>query len=143
MGGLSLSTKGKLSKPGTGGSGPKSGQVEVEPNLNQLITLPMQFGYWDNVTHAIIRDVGVTATFQNCVIDQIEDKLGGAAENYVEIAYTYIGDTALFKAFIPGFTDPLTSQNFQLAYDDGGKTEYTGFWIKSIHSSPITLDWLD
>lgn len=143
MGGLSLSTKGKITSPGTGGTGPKSGQVEIEPNLNQLITLPMQYGYWDNITHQIIRDVGVTATFQNCVIDQIEDIMSSPAENFIEIAYTYLGDSEMFKVFIPGFTDSLTSQNFQLAYDDGGKIEYTALWLKSIHSSPIILDWKD
>jgi len=125
MQGVSIATKGKVVY--AGGRGPHKGEIEIEPNVWQLLVVPTAYGYFDTNTGKLVNDRNTPSTIKNYVMDQIEYVEGSAAENYIEIANAYI--------------DPLTTQNFPLGYDDGGKLEYTAFWIKSIHSNTITIEW--
>lgn len=139
MQGVSLATKGHIVY--AKGRGPHKGEIEIEPNVWQLLVVPVAYGYFDTNTGKIVNDKDTPSTIKNYVMDQIEYIEGNPAENYVEIANAYIGDENAYRGYIPGLTDPDTTQNFPLGYIDGDKLEYTAFWIKSIHNSTITIEW--
>lgn len=141
MGGISLATKGVI-VPETGKDiSIEKGIVEIEPDRWQLITIPVQFGYFDTTSGGLVHDWTTVARIKEYVCDQIEYKLGGSASNYIKIANCYIGDEDMFRNFVPGVTNPSSSQNFPLAVMDGANLEYTAFWIRSIYPSSIQVEW--
>ena len=75
------------------------------------------------------------------MLDQIAYKMGSQAETYVEIVNCFIGDENSFRSFIPGFTNPASSQNFPLAIADGPNKEFVPFWLHNIHIEPIEIEW--
>jgi len=117
------------------------GRIEIEPNRWQLISIPIQYGYWDDTQHKLVHDGVTLAKIYNYVVKQIEDVYGVSCETMVEVFNTYIGDKNKYYNFIPGVTDPLSVHNFELAYQDGSNLEFTGFWIKSIHNANFYIDW--
>jgi hypothetical protein len=118
-----------------------NGEVQIEPEIWQMITIPVVYGYWDTTNHLLVHDGSTIATIKNYVFDQIADNLGSPAQNHISSAHTYIGDNNFFYNYIPNVTNPLSSHNFPLAYADGDRIEYVAFWIKSINVSPIVIVW--
>lgn len=117
------------------------GEIEIEPNRWQMLSVPVMFGYWDNITHKLIHDNQTIATIKNYILNQIEDIMGNPIELYIKSVHTYIGDNNFYYNFIPNVTNPLSIHNFPLAYLDGDKVEYVGFWIQSIHNDNIIIKW--
>lgn len=117
------------------------GEIELEPNRWQMIAVPVMFGYWDSTNSQLVHDGLTVATIKNYVLDQIADTMGGVAETYIESAHTYIGDNNFYYNYLPGVTNSLSVHNFPLAYLDGDRVEYVGFWIKSIHTDNIIIRW--
>jgi len=122
------------------GTGVGSGEIQIEANTWQLISIPVRYGYWDMSQHKLVHDGVTVARIKNYFFDQIEDKYGDPA-NFIEIANTFFGDEGYYRAYIPGVTNPNSDNNFPLAYVDGARVEYTGFWVKSISSSDIVIEW--
>lgn len=125
---------------------PKSGlcsgdEIEIEPNRWQMISIPIQHGYWDSTTHQHVHDESTIATIKNYVVDQIEDVYGVPAEDMIEVFNTYIGDVHKMYNYVCGVTIDTSEHNFPLAYNDDGEIEYCGLWIKSIHPTPFTIEW--
>ncbi len=117
------------------------GCIEIEPNRWQLVTIPVQYGYWDNTTHSHIHDDVTIARVENYIVDQIEDVYGVSCDTMVEVFNAYIGDHNHFYNYVVGVTDEANSNNFELTFDDGICKEYTAFWVKSINPTPFTIIW--
>lgn len=122
---------------GVGATVGGKGSIELEPGW-QLISIPIQFGYWDATNNLLVHDGTTVAKFSNYVLAQIEDLYGTGK---VEIANTYTGDAQAFYSFVPGVTPDSSPNNFQLVYADGDNEEISGFWLKSLHSTTMTIDW--
>ena len=112
------------------------GTIEIESNW-QLCAIPVEFGYWDSVTHELIHD-NTVAKFKNYVLDQIDDIHG---EGCIEVANAYTGDSNAFFSYVPGSTPENSPHNFSLMYNDGINKEITGFWIKNTSGSPVVITW--
>lgn len=125
-------------------SGVGGGYVDIEQNW-QMLSLPVRWGFWSSTEHRHIHDGVTPATIYNYVIVQIEDLYGVSADTMVEVCNTLIGGQGNYWNFVPGITNPLSPHNFQLSYFDpgAGDYEYTGFFIKSIHSTSFTIQWGD
>lgn len=119
------------------------GEIEIEPDRWQLISIPIRYGYWDTGSSQLIHDGVTVARVKNYVMDQIEDIYGGNAEDYIEVVNAYFGDNDFFYNYIPGVTNPLSPHNFELTFVDGARLEVTGFWVKSVHSSSLIIKWGD
>jgi hypothetical protein len=117
------------------------GEIQIESDRWQLITVPVIYGYWDTSNHVLVHDGVTIARVKNYVLDQIEDIMGNPVQSYIKVVNTYIGDNNYFYNYIPGVTNPLSTHNFPLAYLDGDRVEYVAFWIKSIHTSDIIIKW--
>lgn len=128
----------------SGGGGIGSGIIEIE-NGFQMLGIPVDFGYWDAVTHKHVHDNTTPATVHNYIITQIEDTYGAAANTMIEICNTLIGGQGNYWNFVPGVTNPLSPHNFQMSYLDSGagSQEVTGFFIKSVHATLFTIKWGD
>jgi len=120
------------------------GNLQVEDGF-QLLSIPVEFGYWDITTHQHIHDGVTRANIKNYVMDQIEDKTGLAANTQVEFANTYPGDLGVFRTYVPGVTNGLSTNNFELVYYDVSgaitRKEPMGFWIKTVTGASFTLEW--
>ena len=122
----------------TGGmEGFGSGTVQIEQGW-QLISIPVQYGYWDVSTHALIHDNDTSAKFKNYVMDQIEDLYG---VDKIEVANTYTGDVQTFYSYVVGSTPESSIHNFKLVYQDGSNYEISGFWVKSLNTNPMIVSW--
>lgn len=113
------------------------GSITLEPGW-QLCAIPIKNGYWSVDIHKHVHTNSVEAKIKNYVIDQIDDLYG---PGLIEVANTYIGDVQAFYSFIPGVTPSTSSHNFKLVNEDDGFDEISGFWIKSIHTEPISINW--
>ena len=120
-----------------------NGEIQIEENRWQMITIPVTYGYWDISLHQIINDNTTIATIKNYVFDQIGDIMSNPVQNYIQSAHAFIGDNNFFFNYFPVITNPLSSHNFPLSYNDETRTEYTAFWIRSLHTSPIIIKWGD
>jgi hypothetical protein len=118
-----------------------SGEIQIEPDRWQMITIPVMFGYWDTSSHQLIHDGMTTAYVKNYLLDQIEDNMGSPIQNYIRVVNTFIGDNNYYWNFVPGVTNPLSVHNFPLAYLDGERVEYVAFWLRSIHTDNIIVRW--
>jgi len=116
-----------------------SGIIEIESGW-QLISIPIQYGYWDIGT-GHVHDGTTPAKIKNYLVDQIEDVQGVQCNTLIEVFNTYPGDVGGFLSFVPGVTNPLSSNNFPLIYEDGSYKECLGFWVKNISGSPFTIVW--
>jgi hypothetical protein len=113
------------------------GTIQLEPSW-QLISIPVDYGYWDSVNHVHVHDDVTVAKFKNYVLDQIEDLYG---TGNVEVANTYTGDAQAFYSYVVGSTPESSFHNFQLIYDDSGNREIAGFWIKMTTTSGVVITW--
>lgn len=116
-----------------------SGTIEIESNAWQLVAIPIEFGYWEN--GGFIHDTDVRANVYNYVIKQIEEIYNQPANQLIEVMNTYIGDNRFFYSYVPGFTNPNSDHNFKFIYNDNGMKEIVGFWVKSISSQDIHINW--
>jgi len=75
---------------------------------------------------------------------------GVAQEDLFEVfnAYPYTegpnGSSRQFLSYVPNVTNPASSNNFQLIYEDSnGEKEISGFWVKTkdYPGKPITFNW--
>lgn len=114
-----------------------SGTIQIEQGW-QLIAIPVQYGYWNSITHSLVHDGVTVARFKNYVLDQIEDLYGSGT---VEVANTYTGDSQIYYSYVVGSTPESSPNNFQLIYQDGASFEISGFWIKSLNATPMTIGW--
>jgi hypothetical protein len=122
----------------TGGvEGFGSGTIQIEYGW-QLISIPVQYGYWDTNTHSLVHDDITVARFKNYVLDQIIDLYGSGT---VEVANTYTGDQQAFFSYVVGSTPESSPHNFRLVYEDEGNFEISGFWIKSVNVNPMIIGW--
>ena len=115
--------------------------LEIEPDRWQMVSIPIRYGYWDSVNHSHIHDDITPATIKNYIIDQIEDVYGVQADTMIEVINTYVGDKHKMWNYVSGITIDSSEHNFPLAYIDGGKVEYCGLWVKSIHTTPFNIKW--
>jgi hypothetical protein len=113
------------------------GTIELE-NGWQMIACNIKYGFYDKNLHRLVHDNVTIARIKNYIIDQIDDLYG---EGMIEVANTYTGDNNFFYSYIPGITPNNSPNNFYLSYDDNGSIEITGFWIKSLNSSTMTISW--
>ena len=105
----------------------------------QMVAIPIRFGYWSATLHEHVHDDSTVATFENYVLDQIDDLHG---TDLVEVANTYPGDTQAFFSYVVGSTPTSSPHNFQLVYTDGASQEISGFWIKVVGpSAPYLITW--
>jgi len=147
MGGLSLVTKGMLCRPGISDSTAVivSGEIELEPNVWQLIAVPVIHGYWDTNTSSLVTSTSIIARVKNYIVAQLEDKYVGGGEtigDYVEIINTYFGDINAFYTWNAAAPPPDASpHNFPLVYVDGTRKEVAGIWVKSVTASLMILEW--
>ncbi len=119
------------------GSAFGKGTIELENNW-QLCAVPVEFGYYSTTQHELIHDSTTVAKFKNYILDQINDLYG---EGLIEVANAYIGDLNSFYSYVPESTPESSPHNFSLIYTDGVNKEITGFWIKSVATSPMTISW--
>jgi len=123
---------------GTVCSGIGSGSIELDYDW-QMISIPIQYGYWDSTSHAHVHDSVTLAKFENYVLDQITDLYG---TGIIEVANTYIGGNGFFWNYVVGSTPAASPHNFQLAYVDNTFVEYTGLWIKVVGvGGPYVITW--
>lgn len=115
------------------------GYIQLETGW-QIIATPVLYGYWDDTTHTHVHDNVTTAKFENYIYDQIVDLYGSGK---IEVATTFLGDNQFFWGYIPGITPSTSPHNFQLVYIDGSYQEIAGYWIKSLHSTTMTIQWGD
>ena len=115
------------------------GEIVIEPNRWQLVSIPVEYGYWDQNSHKLVHNTQTYATIYNYVVLQIEDVYGVPASSMVEVFNTYIGTENFYYNFVPGKTNPSSIHNFKLAYRDGLDIEYTGFWVKSVHDHTFVI----
>lgn len=73
-----------------------SGEIQIEPERWQMITVPVIYGYWDSTNHQLIHDGQTIARIKNYVLDQIADIMGSSVENFIRSTHTYIGDNNYF-----------------------------------------------
>ena len=118
----------------------KGAIIEIEKGW-QLLSIPIKNGYYDKDKKSLIHKTSVLANIQNYILDQIEDLYNVKASDYISIANTYTGDNQFFYNYIPGVTNPLSTNNFNFVYNDGVNEEYVGLWIKSISDIPFTIKW--
>ena len=119
-------------------SGTDSGSIELE-SAWQLISIPIEFGYWDSTAHEHVHDGTTVAKFKNYVLDQIDDLHGTGV---VQIANTFTGDAQMFFSYVVGSTPDGSPHNFSLCYNDGVNKEFSGFWIRIIGAAaPYTITW--
>ena len=90
-----------------------NGNIKLQNDVWQLIAIPR-----------------MTTTVKEYFVDRLAAKYNLAAEDMIEICTAYFGDENKFRSYIPGITNPLTSNNFPLIYDDASSKEITGFWVK-------------
>ena len=114
-----------------------SGSIQLEPGW-QLVSVPIQHGYWNSTTHAHVHDDVTIAKFENYVYEQIEDLYG---TGNVEVANTYLGDVQAFWSYVVGSTPTSSPHNFQMVYEDGPHYEISGFWIKMTTTSGLVITW--
>ncbi len=139
---VSLATKGMIVKDHNYGVGINFGaEIQIDPDRWQLISIPVQYGYFDTVNGEFEHDEVTIATIKNYVMDQISYIMNDVAEHFIQLANSYFGDEDAFRSYIPGVTNPNSMHNFPLAYEDNEQIEYTAFWIRSIHADPITIKW--
>lgn len=114
-----------------------SGTIQLEYGW-QLISVPVQFGYWNTNMHSLVHDGITVAKFKNYILDQITDLYGPGT---IEVANTYTGDQQAFFSYVVGSTPESSPHNFKLVYDDEGNLEISGFWIKSVNVNPMIIGW--
>jgi len=119
------------------------GSIQLEFGW-QLIAIPIDYGYWDSITHAHVHNDVTRAKAENYVMDQIEDLYATVSgiETIVEVANTYTGDQQAFFSYVVGSTPTSSPHNFQMVYSDGANQEISGFWIKIIGpNAPYLITW--
>lgn len=119
------------------GTGIGAGSIQIEVGW-QLITIPIEYGYWDTTITGHVHDGVTRAKFENYVYDQIYQTVGSGM---VEVANAYFGDANKFYSYVVGSTHTASEHNFQLIYDDGIHREISGFWIKSTAAAPFIIYW--
>jgi len=129
---------------GTICSGIGGGYIDIEPGF-QMISVPITHGWWSSTAHEHVHDDTTVANVYNYIIQQIEDIYGVDGDTMIEVFNTLIGGQGNYWNFVPGVTNPASPHNFQLAYSDpgAGSYEYTGFFVKSIHSTSFIIQWGD
>jgi len=114
------------------------GAIQLEQGF-QLISIPVQFGWWDSTIHKHVHDGVTIAKFKNYVLDQIIDLYG---LHVVEVANTYTGDQQAFYSYVVGVTPESSPHNFKLVYNDNDNFEISGFWINIIgDDTPYLISW--
>jgi len=135
---IPLVTKGMIS-PRKGGL--LEGEIEIEPDRWQLISLPVKYGYYNIIDNEIKRSKTVRATIYNYVVTQLETVYSDDIENLIGVVNTYIGDNNFFWNYVPGFTPEESEHNFKLIYDDGPREEIVPFWIRSKVNYNMIIKW--
>lgn len=119
-------------------SGIDNGSIELEFAW-QLISIPIEFGYWDSGTHQHVHDGITIAKFKNYVLDQMTDLYG---TGIVQVANTFTGDHQAFYSYVVGSTPESSPHNFSLCYNDGLNKEFSGFWIRIVGgAAPYNITW--
>lgn len=72
------------------------GSIEIEPNVWQLVAIPVEHGYWDTGNHTLVHETETRAKIHNYVVTQLEDKYNKPASDLVEVINTYVGDNNFF-----------------------------------------------
>lgn len=90
------------------------GSIKIQNDVWQLISIPVK---------------GVTV--KEYFVDRLASKYSILPEDIVDICTAYFGDENRFRSYIPGITNPSTTNNFPLVYGDGLNLEITGFWVKT------------
>lgn len=113
------------------------GYIQIEQHW-QIISTPVIHGYWNSTSHNHVHDGSTVAKFENYILAQIVDKYGMGK---IEVANTYLGDNQFFWSYVPGVTPPASLHNFQLVYEDSGYQEISGYWVKSLNATDMTIQW--
>ena len=103
----------KTALPGQDTVQSMNGVIKLENNNWQLISIPKQ-----------------GAKVKEYFADRLATKYSLAADEMIEICGAYFGDENKFRSYIPGVTNASSANNFPLVYNDDGKLEITGFWVK-------------
>ncbi len=99
------------------------GSILLQNNVWQLVAIPK-----------------TSEKVKEYFVDRLALKYSVEAEDMIEICTAYFGDENRFRSYIPGVTDPLTSNNFPLIYSDNANNEVTGFWVKTKDLTGIVPD---
>lgn len=105
------------------GAGALYGTIKIQNNTWQLISIPRN-----------------NANVKEYFVDRLANKYGANAEDIIDICTAYFGNENKFRSYIPGITNPSTSNNFPLVYSDGSSREITGFWVKTKDMTGIVSD---
>ena len=100
-----------------------SGTIKLQNNAWQLIAIPVK-----------------NSNIKEYFVDRLADKYNVAPEDMIEICSAFFGNEGRFRSYIPGVTNPNTSNNFPLVYEDDGNYEVTGFWVKLKDMTGIISD---
>jgi hypothetical protein len=107
-----------------------SGSIYLQKNAWMMLAVPKE-----------------NAKIYDDVISPIENATGLSGDQIFEVfnAYPYIdSQNREFLSFVPGVTNVLSKNNFQLIYEDeNGEKEITGFWCrtKDYPGDTITFNW--
>ena len=137
---ISLVTKGMITSFKTSSSF-TSGEIQIEANRWQMITVPVKFGYFDTIEGILKSSETVRSTIYNYVVQQLETVYSDDIENLITVINAYVGDNDFFYNYVPGFTSEGSIHNFNLVYEDGTMNEIVPFWIKSKVTFDMTLLW--
>lgn len=114
------------------------GTIELEYGWN-LIAVPILYGYWDTTTSGLIHDESTIARIENYIIDQLDGLYGTGT---VEVSNSWVGDNQYFYSYVYGSTPSSSPHNFPLVWDDGGRNEILGVWIKIVGpAAPYIMYW--
>ena len=100
-----------------------SGEIKLSSNTWQLIAIPRE-----------------GAKVKEYFCDRLSSKYGASSSDMIEVCSAFFGDENKFRSYIPGVTKASTSNNFPLVWDDDGRLEITGFWVKMKDLSAIVDD---
>ena len=124
-----------------------TGSCELKGTINlqtgwQLIAIPTINGYYDNLTGALVKD-GTISNAENYIMSQLMYKLGlgtlSELAAYIPVCNAFRGGE-LSQNYVTGVTSVTSTHNFNLAYMDDSKLEFTAFWIKVLQPVPA-IDW--
>lgn len=90
-----------------------SGSIKIQNNVWQLIAIPRE-----------------GAKVKEYFVDRLAAKYSVTPDELLESCNAFFGSENKFRSYIPGVTNPTTSNNFPLVYLDEGTREITGFWVK-------------
>jgi len=115
------------------------GEIELKPGKYEMIAIPLENMFWNNITHSFEKDINIKSNIYNCVVLQLEDRYNKPAKELFKLASA---KDIISYNYIPGFTKENSKHNFNLVSNKNNNIkEIVTFWIKSISDFTFTIKW--